>query len=125
LVRQPIRAQSTVEAALVFPLLLVAALGVVQFALWMHSTDVVVAAVQDGARVASSEGGNLNNGLDAAQGLLRQGLGASAARVRVEASEDRLLVRFEANGDIPAVLPFVGQLPVRATASMAKDRFRP
>jgi Flp pilus assembly protein TadG len=124
-VRQLSRAQAIVETAVVFPLLLVAVLGVVQFGLWMHATNIVIASVQDGARVASSEGGTLEDGVAAAQGLLRTGLGASAARVTIRPSADATAVRFDAEGDMPAVVPLAGALPLRATATMVKDRFRP
>ena len=121
------RGQSFVEAALVLPLLMLAGAGVVQFSLWMHAEGVITAAVQDGARVASSEGGTLDQGTAAAQSLLRDGLGPNAAFVQLAANQDPNMVRFEASGTLPALLPWgpATAVPLHASASMSKDRFVP
>ena len=121
------RAQSFVEAALVLPLLMLAGAGVVQFSLWMHAEGVITAAVQDGARVASSEGGKLDQGTAAAQSLLRDGLGPNAAFVQLAANQDPNMVRFEASGTLPALLPWgpATAVPLHASASMSKDKFVP
>jgi|SRR5438552_16295894 len=121
------RAQSFVEVALVLPLLMLAGAGVVQFSLWMHAEGVVTAAVQDGARVASSESGTLDQGTAAAQSLLRDGLGRNAAFVQLAASQDPSTVRFEASGTMPALLPWGPSttVPLHASASMSKDQFVP
>ncbi len=121
------RGQSFVEAALVLPLLMLAGAGVVQFSLWMHAEGVITAAVQDGARVASREGGTLDQGTAAAQSLLRDGLGPNAAFVQLAASQDPNTVRFEASGTMPALLPWgpATAVPLHASASMSKDRFVP
>ena len=126
-IRRRIRAQSFVEVALVLPLLMLAGAGVVQFSLWMHAEGVITAAVQDGARVASSERGTLDQGTAAAQSLLRDGLGPNAAFVQLAASQDPNTVRFEASGTLPALLPWgpATAVPLHASASMSKDRFVP
>src|SRR5713226_1743373 len=74
------RAQAILEVALAFPLLILAGTGVIQFSLWMHAEAVVTAAVQDGARVASSETGTLADGQAVAAALLHDGLGPTADR---------------------------------------------
>ena len=122
-----IRAQSLVEAAFVLPLLILAAAGVVQFSLWMHAEGIVTAAVQDGARIASGEAGTLEQGTAAARSLLRDGLGPNAALVQLVRSEDADTVRFQATGTLPAIFPWgpVTTIPLRASASVARDRFVP
>ena len=123
----PTRAQSLVEMALVLPLLILAGVGVIQFSLWMHAEGVVTAAVQDGARVASSESGTLDRGTSAAESLLRAGLGPNAAFVRLVPSQDASTVRFEASGTLAAIFPWgpMTTIPLHASASMARDRFVP
>jgi Flp pilus assembly protein TadG len=126
-VRRRLRAQSIVEVAVIFPLLILAGVGVIQFALWMHAEGVVTAAVQDGARVASSETRTLADGHAAAAALLRDGLGPTALLVNVVSTEDATAVRFEAAGNLPAIFPWgpVTTVPLHATALMARDRFMP
>jgi Flp pilus assembly protein TadG len=120
-------AQSLVEAAFVLPLLILAGASVVQFSLWMHAEGIVTAAVQDGARIASSEAGTLEQGAGAARLLLREGLGPNAALVQLLTTEDAGTVRFEAGGTLPAIFPWgpVTTIPLHASASMARDRFVP
>ena len=77
-----------------------------QFSLWMHAEGVVTAAVQDGARIASTESGTLEQGTAAAQSLLRDGLGPNTAFVKLVPSQDASTVRFEASGTLPALLPW-------------------
>ncbi len=125
--RRRVRAQSIVEVAVTFPLLILAGVGVIQFALWMHAEGVVTAAVQDGARVASTEAGTLADGHAVAIALLYDGLGPSAPLVNVVSTEDAAAVRFEAAGNLPAIFPWgpVTTVPLHATALMARDRFMP
>ena len=120
-------AQAVAEVAFVIPLLVLAGMGVVQFSLWMHAEGVVTAAVQEGARVASSESGTLDRGTSAAESLLHDGLGPNAAFVQLVPSQDAGTVRFEASGTLPAILPWGPMTIIRlhASASMARDRFVP
>jgi hypothetical protein len=120
-------AQSVVEVAFVIPLLVLAGMGVVQFSMWMHAEAVVTAAVQDGARIASSETGTLEQGVAAARSLLNDGLGSSAALVQVAPSQNASTVRLEASGTLPAIFPWgpVTTIPLHASATMARDRFIP
>ena len=126
-IRRRLPAQSLLELACVLPLLMLAGAGVIQFSLWMHAEGVVTAAVQDGARVASSESGTLDQGIAAAQSLMRDGLGPNAAFVQLVPSQDASTVRFEASGTLPALLPWgpAATIALHATASMARDRFVP
>jgi Flp pilus assembly protein TadG len=121
------RAQSLVEVAFVLPLLILAGAGVVQFSLWMHAEGVVTAAVQDGARIASSEVGTLEQGTAAARSLLRDGLGSNASLVQLATSQDASMVRFEVAGTLPAIFPWgpVTTIQLHASASMTRDRFVP
>jgi hypothetical protein len=120
-------AQSLVEVAFVLPLLVLAGAGVIQFSLWMHAEGVVTAAVQDGARTASSETGTLEQGVAVAQALMRDGLGPNAVFVQLVPREDASTVRFEASGSLPAIFPWgpATTIPVHASASMARDLFVP
>jgi Flp pilus assembly protein TadG len=71
------RAQALVEAALAIVPVLLAAVGLVQFALYLYAWHVLDAAVLEGARVASAQGRTLDDGVAYAQQLVRGGLGPS------------------------------------------------
>jgi Flp pilus assembly protein TadG len=118
--------QAMVEAAVAFPLLLLVAIGLVQFALFVHAQNVVTGAVQDGARVAAAADRTPADGVAHAQALLRAGLGRSASDIAVRAVEDSDVVVIEAQGRLRTIIPWVADasLPLGARAVMSKERFR-
>lgn len=117
---------SMVETAIAFPLLILVAVGVVQFALFVHAQNVVLAAAQDGARVAAAEDRTVGEGVAHAQALLRAGLGASAEAVSARGAEDGEVVMVETQGRLRLILPWFGDasLPLHAQAAMTKEHFR-
>jgi hypothetical protein len=121
--------QSLVEAAVALPLVLMVAVALVQFALYAHAQHVVVAAVRDGARVASGDGRTTEEGLVHAQALLRAGLGGHARGVSLAAGEadGGTTVVVEARGRYRTAIPWVAEagLPLYGRAVVRKERFRP
>jgi Flp pilus assembly protein TadG len=118
--------QAMVEAAVAFPLLLLVAIGLVQFALFVHAQNVVTGAVQDGARVAAAEDRTPADGVAHAQALLWAGLGRSASDIAVRAVDGGDTVLVEAQGRLRTIIPWVADasLPLGARAVMSKERFR-
>ena len=114
-----------VETAVAFPLLIIVAVGLVQFALFTHAQNVVVGAAQDGARVAAAEDRNIEDGLARAHDLLQAGLGASAEGVSVRGVDGGDVVMVEAQGRLRLIIPWVGDasLPLHAQAVMNKEAF--
>lgn len=120
------RGQSLVEAAIAFPLLLLVALGLIQFALYVHARHVVAGAVQDGARAAAAADGTMGRGYDRARRLIDAGLGRDATGVAVTASQEGGAVAVEARGNLLPIFPWPGGggLPLRARAVSQKEVFR-
>lgn len=108
------------------PLLLIALLGVLQFALYAHAAHVVTAAVQAGAHLAAAEGQPLRAAVEQAQAVLRAGLGETAGGVVLEARDGGDTVLVEARGQLRMIVPWVADasLPLTARAVMSKERFR-
>jgi len=123
--RQP--AQGLVEAAYTAVLLVVVLALILDVALWGHAQNVATVAVQDGARVAAAQGGDLVHGRARAQDLLVAGLGASASLVTLTASEDGQSVTFRASGKWSVVSgPHVDVgFPVAAESRMLKHAWHP
>jgi Flp pilus assembly protein TadG len=119
------RGQALVEVAVAFPVLLLTAIGLMQFALFVHAQNVVTGAVQDGARVAAAEDRTLAEGVAHSQAVLQAGLGRGAADVNVQGVDGGQTVTIEARGRLRAVIPWVADaaLPLSARAVMAKERF--
>lgn len=120
------RGQAMVEMALVFPLLLIVAIGLVQFALYAHAENVVTGAAQDGARVAAEGDRTLADGVNHTRAVLQAGLGTTAADVTVAGSDGGDVVVIEVTGRLRAIIPWVADatLPLHARAIMSKERFR-
>lgn len=114
-----------VEMALAFPLLVLVALALVQFALYVHAQNVVIGATQEGARVAANTDRSISDGVATTQSLLQAGLGSEASAVAVSGSDDGTTVTITATGSVPTILPLVGSwaLPLKAQATFSKESF--
>jgi hypothetical protein len=115
-----------VEAAITFPLLLMTAIGLVQFALFAHAQTVVAGAVQDGARVAASEDRSVNDGVGHTRALLESGLGRSVDDLSVSGTAGSDAVVVEAQGRLRLIIPWAADaaLPPGARSVVSKERFR-
>ncbi len=120
------RGTATLETALSFPIILLIAVGLVQFAIYWHAQDVVTTAVQDGARVAASDGRSLADGVSYAQTLLTAGLGPSAQGVQLKAVDGGDAVSVTAQGQLRLIIPWAAdaRLPLGAQAIVSKEKFR-
>ena len=123
------RGQALVEAAVALPLLLLAAVGLVQFALVAHAYNVVTGAAQDGARVAAAVDRTLADGEAHTTALLRAGLGRSAT-VTVAGAQRPAgspeVVEIAVQAGLQPIVPWLGEatIPLRSRAVMSKERFR-
>jgi hypothetical protein len=119
-------AQALVESALVLPLLLTLSLGVLQVALYAHARNVMLSAVQEGARLAAEDGRSLDEGYARAQTLVTAGLGSSVERMRLVGDVDDELVGFRIDAALHPIVPLVvvRDLPLHAEARVARERFR-
>jgi Flp pilus assembly protein TadG len=120
------RGQVLVETAVALPVLLMVAIGLVQFALYYHAQNVVTVAVQDGARLAAAEDRTLADGVSHARALLRAGLGRSATDITVRGDDGGETITVEAQGRLRTIIPWVtdATVPLAARSVVSKERFR-
>ncbi|WP_156093962.1 TadE/TadG family type IV pilus assembly protein [Lentzea aerocolonigenes] len=118
------RGAASADLVLFTPLLLLALLTFVQFALWSHATHIAQAAASQGLAATRAHNGTTAAGTASARQLLDQlaqgpltGASASAERTTESAS-----VRI--TGTASAVVPFL-RLPVHAEAAGPVERFVP
>jgi hypothetical protein len=117
--------QGLVEFAVTLPVLLLVALAILEFALFVHAQDVVTTACAEGALVAAAADGNVAEGVTTAQGLLDAGLGSSAQAVTVQGVDGGATVTVAVQGHLPLLLPGLGGvLPLSARSVMVKEGFR-
>ena len=120
------RGSSTVELALVMPLLLIVLVGAVQFALVYHAKNVAGTAVQEGARVAASEGASADAGAARTREVLTSGLGQTGSGFQVSAEDTGETVVTRAVGEYELFIPWVAGrgIPIEARAEVRKEGFR-
>lgn len=117
------RGSAAVEYVLLTPLLMVCVLVVVQFALWQHARQVLLAAAQEGARAARAQGGSAEDGRARALGYIEQ-IGpdlVSAPAVDVDRGVDVVSVRIR--GQAVNIVPGLA-LRVTAVSAGPVERFR-
>ncbi len=117
------RGSAAVELVLLTPLLMLCVLVVVQFALWQHARQVLLAAAQEGARAVRVQGGTAEDGRARAVALIEQ-IGpdlVASPSVEVDRGLDVVSVRIRAQA-----VNIVPGVPLRVTATSAGpvERFR-
>jgi hypothetical protein len=111
------RGSTLVEFLAVALLTIVALLGIAQMAVWVWARNVAVSAAHEGARTAAERGRRLDEGVGRARVLLRDGLGNGGDRFAVDAAQEGDVVAVQAQGDAPAIVPFLPRFAIRVRAT--------
>jgi Flp pilus assembly protein TadG len=114
--------QGLVEFAVALPALLLAALAILQFSLYVHAQNVVTTACAEGAIVAAAGNGTAEDGIATARAMLAAGLGDAATGTGVQAAGGGGTVSVEISGSLPILLlgPAL-RLPLHARSVMVKE----
>ena len=104
------------ELVIATPLLLLLILGVIQFALWEHATNLAEAAAQQGLSVARLQGETAQAGTAETQSVLAQLAGGVLVGPQVTATRTGATTTVVVSGHAESVVG-IFSLPVRATAA--------
>jgi Flp pilus assembly protein TadG len=113
---------ATLEAVLVFPVLLLLLMIVFQFALWYNANELATAAAQDGARSARVVGGTAQTGIDRANSLLDESGRSLLLDRQVSAERDEVHARVEVRAVCIALVPGL-HLTIDAVADSGTEQF--
>lgn len=118
------RGSSSVEFAILFPIIVALLFAGPQLALWYFAREAADAAAHAGARAASVSGAAGGAGQAAAdQYLARLGTGA-ITRYSVAEQDTPTTVTVHVSAEVPNVIPLPGFSPtVDVTVSRGKERF--
>jgi pilus assembly protein CpaE len=118
------RGSSSVEFAILFPIIVALLLAGPQLTLWYFAREAADAAAHAGARVASVSGAAGGAGQEAAdQYLARLGTGA-ITRYSVAEQDTATTVTVHVTAEVPNVIPLPGFTPtVDVTVVRGKERF--
>ncbi|WP_439382135.1 TadE/TadG family type IV pilus assembly protein [Amycolatopsis lexingtonensis] len=106
------------------PLLLLALLAIIQFALWSHATHVAQAASVEGVAAARAQDGTAPAGHAAARRLLDDLAHGPLRSSRVQVARTATSASVSVDGEVVAVLPGV-HLHVHAESAGEVERFVP
>ncbi|WP_245160706.1 TadE family protein [Blastococcus sp. CT_GayMR16] len=118
------RGSSSVEFAILFPIIVILLFAGPQLALWYFAREAADAAAHAGARAASVSGAAGGAGQEAAdQYLARLGTGA-ITRYSVAEQDAATTVTVHVTAEVPNVIPLPGFAPtVDVTVTRGKERF--
>jgi Flp pilus assembly protein TadG len=118
------RGSSSVEFAILFPIIVILLFAGPQLALWYFAREAADAAAHAGARAASVSGAAGGAGQEAAdQYLARLGTGA-ITRYSVAEQNTPITVTVHVTAEVPNVIPLPGFNPtVDVTVTRGKERF--
>ncbi|MEV6639664.1 TadE/TadG family type IV pilus assembly protein [Amycolatopsis sp. NPDC051371] len=118
------RGEITVELVIATPLLLLALLAIIQFAVWSHATHVAQAAASEALAAARTQYGTTGTGLAVGRRLLEDLAAGPLRNPALEVSRGADTVSVSVRGEAAAVLPGM-HLHVHAEASGEAERFVP
>lgn len=119
--------QAIAEFAVTSVVFLWTVVAIMDLALWLHAQNVVVAASQEAAVVASRGDGSRGQAVDAGWNLLRAGLGTGVAgidKVDVQVGANAVIAEVHGTWYVAPLGP-LAPVPLHATTTMLREQFRP
>ncbi|MFE2533719.1 TadE family protein [Streptomyces sp. NPDC059371] len=117
------RGDTSIQMAIVFPLVLLATIAVIQASLWYYARQIAVTAAREGATAARTYQASPGDGVARARDVLERTAGDSLSGYSVRASSDGQRVRIEVAGTALSMIPGVAGLQVRQSASGAVEQW--
>lgn len=117
--------QAIVETALVGLVVMVLALGLLQFGIWYHGQHVILGAAQESAHAAALDGSNPTAGRARARELVSAGLGSLPERISVSSSTTDRIATTRVEARMASLVPFFPHLTLRAEGRAFRERFVP
>ncbi len=116
------RGMTTIQVAILFPVVLFWIMLIVQYGLWWHAKQVANAAAAEAVDAAQVSTGSARDGEDAAASYLAQS--GNLDNIAVTVSREPTVVTVEVRGDAPQLVPgFEWSVTARSTAPV--ERFIP
>ncbi|HEY8741963.1 MAG TPA: TadE/TadG family type IV pilus assembly protein [Chloroflexota bacterium] len=118
--------QAIVEFAMTTLVFLGLVFAIGDFGLWIHAQNAATGAAQVAAATAAREDGTPEAGQQAGQNFLRAALGTSAGRVALSVKVSADVASATASGTW-TISPLGDRMsvPILATATVTRERFRP
>ena len=116
------RGLTTIQVAILFPVVLFWIMLIVQYGLWWHAKQVANAAAAEAVDAAQVSSASARDGEDAAASYLAQS--GNLDNITITVSREPTVVTVEVRGDAPQLVPgFEWSVTARSTAPV--ERFIP
>jgi Flp pilus assembly protein TadG len=118
------RGSSTVEVAILFPIIVVLLIAGPQLAMWYFARQAAEAAGAAAARAASADGAPEGSGVSAGEDYLAKLSTGTITSYRVSETDTATTVTIHVHAAVPNVVPLPGFSPtVDVTVSRSRERF--
>lgn len=115
---------TTVEMAVLFPILLVLLLTIMQAGMWWHARNLALAGAEAGVQVARTTAGTTEAAEAAAVSYLARAGGSATTDAAVHATLTADSAQVEVSATAPRVLPIPGlDITVSQTAQARREKF--
>jgi Flp pilus assembly protein TadG len=101
------RGSAALEAALVYPAVLLLVLLTVNTALWFHARTLAMAAAQEGLRAGRSYGSGVSAGQTTAERFVRDAGGSFLTRTKIAVTRDADTLEVSVSGEAISLVPLL------------------
>ncbi|WP_411092815.1 TadE family protein [Streptomyces sp. 049-1] len=117
------RGDASVQMAIVYPFVLLAAIAVIQASMWYYARQIALTAAREGVTAARAYQASPADGTTRARQVLGRTAGDSLRSASVSASNDGERVRVQVSGVAQSLLPGVPGLTITQSASGPAERW--
>jgi Flp pilus assembly protein TadG len=117
------RGDASVQMAIVYPFVLLAALAVIQASMWYYARQIALTAAREGVSAARAYQAGPADGAARAHQVLSRTAGDSLRSPTVTAGSNGERVRIEVSGSAPSMIPGIAGLTVTQSASGPVERW--
>ncbi|MFI1759711.1 TadE family protein [Streptomyces sp. NPDC020571] len=119
------RGDASIQMAIVYPFVLLAAIAVIQASMWYYARQVALTAAREGVTAARAYQAGPADGTARARQVLDRTAGDSLRSTSVRAGSDGERVRVQVRGVAQSLLPGVPGLTITQSASGPVERWVP
>lgn len=119
------RGDTSIQMAIVFPLVLLATVAVIQASMWYYARQIALTAAREGATAASAYQASPSDGAAQARSVLSRIAGDSLRGYSVSASNNGQRVSVQVTGTAMSMIPGLSGLRISQSASGPVERWVP
>ncbi|CAM5560378.1 hypothetical protein STENM36S_00019 [Streptomyces tendae] len=117
------RGDASIQMAIVYPFVLLAAIAVIQASMWYYARQIALTAAREGVTAARAYQAGPADGTARARQVLDRTAGDSLRSTSVRAGSDGERVRVQVSGTTQSIIPGIKGLAITQSASGPVERW--